>query len=128
VALQLHTTLRNLRALQVVAFTGDAALLRLYTAGYAQMLVEFVCGTPFAPEPVNGQLTLTAIADGVAQASGDAALGRVYKRDSTTIAMQGLTVSSMMGTAHIRLGQADMSIEAGQTVSVQSAVILEGDA
>jgi hypothetical protein len=128
-AISLHTTLRNNRADQVTSFAGTSAKLRLYTASYATLLVELICSaSAFAPAASGGVLTLNAISDGVAVASGDAAVARLYKSDGTTQVMTGLTVGDSSSSAHIKLNQTGTTISSGQTVTVDSATITEGNA
>ncbi len=122
-AVSLNETLRNARADAITTFAGNGAKLRIYTGAYASQLLEFDCGTPFAAAASNGSLTLTLGAT-TAAASGTAALARIYKSDGTTVVMEGLTVG--LSGANVNLTIVNLS--AGDSVSVTSATITEGNA
>jgi hypothetical protein len=122
-----HTDLRNARADAVTEFTGDEALFRVYTAAYATLLSEHVCGTPFAPAAVAGVLTFNPIGDGVGLANGNAAIARFYKADGTTVVRQGAVVTDSAGAGPIKLAQTGTSIALGQTVIVDSGTHTEGN-
>jgi hypothetical protein len=73
-------------------------------------------------------LTLNAITNGVAIASGDAAIARILKSDGSTMVMEGLTVGDATSSAAVKLNQTGTTISSGQTVIVDSATITEGNA
>lgn len=122
-AVSLAETLRNTRADAITTFAGNGAKLRVYSAAYATQLLELTCGTPFAAAASGGVLTLT-LTGSTASASGTAAIARIYKSDGTTVVMEGLTVG--LSGANINLTSVNLS--AGDTVSVTSATITEGNA
>lgn len=119
------TALRNARADAITTFAGNGAKLRVYTAAYGKLLVEFTCGSPFAPAAVNGALSPT-IQKATASAGNpdSAAIARIYKADGTTLVMEGLTVGSVAGDILI----SSVVIRAGDEVSITSATITEGNA
>lgn len=128
-AISLHTTLRNNRADAITSFVAGSAKLRIYTASYATLLVENICNATFAGSASGGVLTLNSIADGVAAASGDGAVARLYKSDGSTLAITGLTVSDSGGSGDIKLQQTGVTISSGQTISYSgSQTISEGNA
>lgn len=119
----LNGALRNSRADAITTFAGNGAKLRVYTAAYAVQLLEFDCGTPFAPSASSGVLTLT-LGAATATGSGTAAIARIYKADGTTVVMEGLTV----GTSGANINLTSVALTAGDSVSVTSATITEGNA
>lgn len=123
-AITLNTTLRNNRADQITSFAGTSAKLRLYTSAYGTQLVECVCNaTAFAAAASGGVLTLNAISNGTAGATGTAAIARIYKSDGTTMVIEGLTV----GTSGSNINISNTSINSGDIVSVTSATFTEGN-
>lgn len=122
--ISLNEALRNSRADAITTFAGGGAKLRLYTAGYAKLLIEFVLASPFAPPASGGKLTLTIPPATAIDGNPDpAVLARIYKADGTLV-MQGLTVDT--SNANIILNSA--SIQAGDQITIASATIEEGNA
>ena len=127
-AISLSTTLRNTRANAITTALGASAKLRLYTAAYAVLLAECVCdATAFAPAAVAGVLTANAISPGTAAAAGDAALGRLYASDGTTLVIGGISISDSAGAGDLKLAQTGVAMSAGQSVVVDSLQISEGN-
>ena len=122
-AVSLNETLRNTRADAITTFAGNGAKLRVYTASYATQLLELTCGTPFAAAAASGVLTLT-VSGSTASAAGTAAIARIYKSDGSTVVMEGLTV----GLSGANINLTSVILSAGDTVSVTSATITEGNA
>lgn len=121
----LNTTLRNNRANQITSFAGTSAKLRIYSAGYGTQLVECVCNaSAFAGSASSGVLTLNAISDGTATASGTAAIARIYQSNGSTMVMEGLTV----GTSGSNINLSSLGISTNDVVSITSASITEGNA
>jgi hypothetical protein len=118
----LATTLRNARADQITSAVGNAGLLRIYTAGYASLLSENVMGTPMAPAAAAGVLTLNAISSATASATGTAAIARLLT-SAGVMKVEGLTV----GTSGTDVILDTTSIVSGDTVSITSATITEGN-
>ena len=128
-AASLHTTIRNNQAAQITSFVSTSAKLRIYTAAYAVLLVEHICSaSAFAGSPSAGKIIFNPIADGIAAATGDAAVARVYLSDGTTIAIGGLSVTDTAGTGDVKIDQTGTSITAGQTVVVDSGSWTVGNA
>ncbi len=127
-AVSLATALRTTRADDITTFAGNGAKLRLYTSAYATLLVELVCGTPFAPGASSGVLTLSAVSAGTCVASGDAALAKLFKSDGTTLVLQGLSVGDSASSAQVKLDQTGTTLSTGQTVTLTSGTITEGNA
>ena len=127
-AVSLATALRNARADAITTYSGDGALLRLYTASYSTLLVELVCDAPLAPGASGGVLTFNPVASGECVASGDAALAKLFKSDGTTMVIQGLTVTDSSGSGQVKLDQTGTALSTGQTVTLTSATSTEGNA
>lgn len=127
-AVSLASALRNNRADAITAYAGDNALLRLYTATYAVLLVELECDAPLAPGAASGVATWNPVSSGECVASGDAALGKLFQDDGTTLVMQGLSVGDSASSAQIKLDQTGTALSTGQTVTLTSATITEGNA
>lgn len=124
----MHPLLRNMRANALNTFIGPYAFLRLFSSGYADLLVELLCDTTaFAAEAVDGVLTANPIADAVGLVAGNAALARIILSDGETIALGGLLVTGAAGAGPIRLSKTSTAISIGQVVSVASFVIIEGN-
>ena len=122
-AVSLNTTLRNTRADAITTFAGNGAKLRIYTVGAVQ-IVECVCGTPFAGAASSGVLTLSAISQGTAGATGTVTNASIYKADGTTLIVSGLTV----GTSASNVNLSSTLITTGDNVAISSATITEGNA
>ena len=123
-AITLNTTLRNNRANQITSFAGGSALLNIYTAGGSTLLVTLTCNATFAPAASGGVLTLNAIANGTAVATGTAATASIYQSGGVTLVMSGLTV----GTSGSNINLSSTTISIGDAISVTSATITEGNA
>lgn len=124
-AVSMATNLRNNRADQITSFAGTSAKIRIYTSAYGTLLVENICSaSAFAAAASSGVLTLNAISDGTASATGTAAIARIYKSDGTTLVLGGLTV----GTSGSNINISNTSINSGDIVSITSATITEGNA
>jgi len=127
-AVSLATTLRNTRADAITTYAGTSAKLRIYTASYATLLVELICsGSAFAAGASGGVLTLNAVANGVAVAGGTAAIARFLKSDGSTMVIEGITVTDSGGAGPLKLDQTGTTISSGQTVSLSSGTITEGN-
>ena len=127
-AVSLATALRNSRADAITSFAGANAKLRLYTASYASLLVELVCDNPLAAGASSGVLTFNPVSAGTCVASGNAALARLYKSDGTTQVLTGLTVGDSASSANVKLDQVGTALSSGQTVTVTSGTVTEGNA
>lgn len=126
-AVSMNDDLRTIRADALIEFCGANPKLRIYTAAYALLLAELVCADPMAPAAVAGVITFTPITDGVAVASGTAAIARLMLADGVTVVLEGLTVVDNTGTGEVQLSQAGTVISSGQVVSVLAFVITEGN-
>ena len=122
-AVTLNTTLRNNRADAITTFADNGAKLRLYTSG-ATLIVECVCGAPFAAAASGGVLTLSTISQGTAGASGTVTNASLYKADGTTLVVSGMTV----GTSGSNVNLSSTLISTGDNVAISSATISEGNA
>lgn len=127
-ALQFSTTLRNAMLDQMTSTIGASGLLRLYTGTEPAtcatalsgntLLVELTFNATFAPAASSGVLTLNAITNGTAVATGTAVFFRSVKSDGTTCVFQGT-----VGTSGADLNLNTTSIVSGGPVSVTSWTI-----
>src|SRR6266704_2916076 len=126
-AASLPTALRNARGQALIDYAGDNALLRLYTAAYGALLVELVCDAPLAPGPSGGVTTLNPVSAGVCVAGGDAAIAKLMQSDGTTPVITGLSVGDSASSAQIKLDQTGTTLSIGQTVTLTSGTVAEGN-
>lgn len=123
--------LRDDRLDAVVAFAGNAAVLRIYdgtrpATGAAittqTLLGELTCGSPLGTVATQ-QLTMNAITrDSSANASGTASWWRLLKSDGTTFVMDG-----SCGLSGADMNLVSLSIIAGQPIEINSWVITGGN-
>jgi hypothetical protein len=127
-AVSMATTLRNARADAITTALGTSALLRIYTAAYATLLVELVCnGSAFAAGASGGVLTLNSVSAGTAVASGTAAIARLLT-SGATMKLEGITVTDSSGAGPLKLDQTGTTISSGQSVTLTSGTVTEGNA
>ena len=133
-AIKQTTAVRNAQLDALNTQTGTSAKLRIYngtrpananTAITSQtMLVELTCNaTAFAAAASGGVLTANAISNGTAAATGTASWFRLWQSNGTTPIMDG-----DVSTAGADLNLNNTSIATGQTVSVSSFTVTDGDA
>ena len=132
-AIKQTTAVRNAQLDALNSQTGTSARLRIYngtrpananTAITSQtMLVELTCNaTAFAAAASGGVLTANAISNGTAAATGTASWFRLWQSNGTTAIMDG-----DVSTAGADLNLNNTSIATGQTVSVSSFTVTDGD-
>ena len=132
-AIKQTTAVRNAQLDALNSQTGTSAKLRIYngtrpananTAITSQtMLVELTCNaTAFAAAASGGVLTANAISSGTAAATGTASWFRLWQSNGTTAIMDG-----DVSTAGADLNLNNTSIATGQTVSVSSFTVTDGD-
>jgi hypothetical protein len=128
-ALGFISGLRNARADAITTFAGTTAKLSIYsgtqpaTGGTATtQLSQHTCNATFAPAASGGVLTLNAISNVNAGASGTASWFRLFKTDGTTIVMDGT-----VGTSGTDLVLNTTSIVNGGPVAISSVVLTEGN-
>ena len=133
-AIKQTTAVRNAQLDALNSQTGTSAKLRIYngtrpananTAITSQtILVELTCNaTAFAAAASGGVLTANAISNGTAAATGTASWFRLWQSNGTTAIMDG-----DVSTAGADLNLNNTSIATGQTVSVSSFTVTDGDA
>ena len=133
-AIKQTTAVRNAQLDALNSQAGTSAKLRIYngtrpananTAITSQtMLVELTCNaTAFAAAASGGVLTANAISNGTAAATGTASWFRLWQSNGTTAIMDG-----DVSTAGADLNLNNTSIATGQTVSVSSFTVTDGDA
>jgi len=120
---------RNAMLNAITTYAGGSAILNIYAGtrpskgGTATtLLASLTCNATFAPNASGGQLTLNAIGNATASASGTASWARLLKSDGTTIVMD-----MDVGTGSSDLNLNSTSIASGATVSVTSATITAGN-
>lgn len=132
-AIKQTTAVRNAQLDALNSQTGTSAKLRIYngtrpananTAITSQtLLVELTCNaTAFAAAASGGVLTANAISNGTAAATGTASWFRLWQSNGTTAIMDG-----DVSTAGADLNLNNTSIATGQTVSVSSFTVTDGD-
>lgn len=132
-AIKQTTAVRNAQLDALSSQAGASARLRIYngtrpananTAITSQtMLVELTCNASgFAAAASGGVLTANAISNGTAAATGTASWFRLWQSNGTTAIMDG-----DVSTAGADLNLNNTSIATGQTVSVSSFTITDGD-
>ena len=123
-AISLNATLRSTRATAIITFASTSAKLRIYTAAYGALLCECVCNVAQFGTESGGVITLSAISAGTAAGAGTAAIARILKSDEATMVVEGLTV----GVGSFNVNITNTTIAIGDTVTVTSATITEGNA
>lgn len=132
-AIKQTTAVRNAQLDALNTQAGTSAKLRIYngtrpananTAITSQtMLVELTCNaTAFAAAASGGVLTANAISNGTAAATGTASWFRLWQSNGTTAIMDG-----DVSTAGADVNLNNTSIATGQTVSVSSFTVTDGD-
>lgn len=133
-AIKYDTTTRNAMLDALNTRIGASGRLRIYngtrpanvgTAITSQtMLAELTCNaTAFAAAASGGVLTANAISNGTAAATGTASWFRLFQSNGTTAIMDG-----DVSTSGSDLNLNNTSIATGQTVSVTSFTITDGNA
>jgi hypothetical protein len=110
------------RMAAVVTQAGTTAVLEIGTTGMASVLATISLGNPIAGAATGaGVLTLSGFprSDTSADNSGTAAAARIRTASGGTDIITGLTV----GTSGSDINLDSLSITAGQTVTLNSAVI-----
>lgn len=129
-ALGYAVALRNTRLDAITTRAGSNAVLRIYsgtrpaTGGTeTTILAELTCNATFAPAASSGTLTLNAItADSSANATGTASWWRLQSSGGTHV------MDGDCGTSGSDMNLSTLSIVAGATVSITSAVFTAGNA
>ena len=115
---------KNARMAAVVTQAGSTAVLEIGTTGMATVLATINLGNPIAGAASGaGVLTLSGFprSDTSADATGTAAAARIRTASGGTDIITGLTVTLTGNGGDITLDS--LSITAGQTVTINSAVI-----
>lgn len=116
----------------LIAFAGTGALFNLYsgtqpananTAITTQtLLVSMPIASVFGAD-VDGTLTLSAVTQANASATGTISFFRIFKSDGTTVIMDG---SVGLSSADLILNSVD--VFAGQAVDITAGTIIRGNA
>ena len=131
-ALSYSTATRNARLDAIVTAVGSSGLVRIYdgsrpaTPGTAVstqvLLAELTCSATFGTVSA-GVLTVSAITeDSSANNTGTASWFRIVTSGGTAV------IDGNVGTSGSDLNLSSVAISTGQTVSVTSATITEGNA
>ena len=132
-AIKYDTTTRNDMLDELTARVGTSGLLRIYngtrpanvgTAITSQTLLVALTtnASAFAAAASGGILTASAISNGTAVATGTASWFRLFQSNGTTAIMDG-----DVSTSGADLNLNNTSIATGQTVSVTSFTVTEGN-
>lgn len=115
----------------LISYAGSGAIIRIYagsqpananTAITTQtLLVPLVISGTFGTDS-NGTITLSAVTNGTAVATGTASFFRIVKSDGTTVVMDGSVATS---GADMNLN--NTSIASGQTVSISAGTIIRAN-
>jgi hypothetical protein len=115
----------------LITYAGSAAIIKIYdgtqpananTAVSTQvLLVSLNISGTFGTDS-NGTITLSAVTNGTAVATGTAAWFRITKSDGTTVVMDGT-----VGTASSDMILNNTSIATSQTVSISSGTIIRAN-
>lgn len=115
----------------LITYAGTAAIINIYdgtqpsnanTAISGQtLLVSLPIVGSFGTDS-NGTITLSAVTNGVAVATGTGQFFRITKSDATTVVMDG-----SVGTASADMILNNTSIATGQTVSISSGTIIRAN-
>ena len=127
-ALSYSTTLRNNRLDEITALVDagvGAGKLKIQTSGGASTLSTHALSDPSSPAASAGVLTLSAIADDTSADATGTAAQYVLTDDADAVIVTG-SVTGTGGGGDLELSST--SITAGDTVSVSSLTITEGNA
>jgi UDP-N-acetylmuramyl tripeptide synthase len=115
----------------LITYAGSAAIIKIYdgtqpananTAVSTQvLLVSLNISGTFGTDS-NGTITLSAVTNGTAVATGTAAWFRITKSDGTTVVMDGT-----VGTSSADMILNNTSIATSQTVSISSGTIIRAN-
>lgn len=126
----LETGLRNNRLAQISSAAGNAAVITLYSGtrpatggAVTTPIVALVAGTPFAPAPVGGVLTMNPVSPGTASAAGTptATWARL------TTAGAAFVADMSVGTSGADINLNSVVISQGAQVSITSGTFTDGN-
>lgn len=134
-SLQFSTAVRNARGNAIEDTIGASAIMKIRTGAPPASCAAADTGTVLATlalpadwmnDAASGQKTLKGLwEDSAADADGTAGHFRIYANDGSTCGMQG-TITVTGGGGDIELD--DVSIVTGQSVTITSETITEGNA
>lgn len=122
---------RNAQQQGLITYAGTGSIIRLYdgtqptnanTAISTQtLLVSLTIAGGFGTDS-NGTITLGAVTNGTAVASGTASFFRIVKSDGTTVVMDG-----SVGTSGSDLNLNTTTVASSQTVSITAGTIIRAN-
>lgn len=118
-------TLRHNRGAAIGTTLGNGAKVKLYDVNDV-LLVTCVCASPAGTDTA-GVFTFDTIAAGVAVGAGDATKATITTA-ADAVEISGLVVSDSGGSGDIKLQQTGTAISIGDTVTITSLVITQGNA
>lgn len=134
--LKYSATLRNAQQDAITSTVGGSALLRIYSGsqpatpetaiGAQVLLATLTCNATFAPGAAGGVLTLNSITNGTGTAGAGGGTTATWFRLLTSGAVAH--IDGTVGTSGSDLNLNNTSIATGQTVSVTSFTITNGQA
>jgi hypothetical protein len=129
--LQYSNGTRNAQQQGLITYAGSGSIIRLYdgtqptnanTAISTQTLLASLTIAGGFGTDSNGTITLGAVTNGTAAASGTAAFFRIVKSDGTTVVMDG-----SVGTSGSDLNLNTTTVSSGQTVSITAGTIIRAN-
>ena len=136
-AIKLPVAVRNARLDAIETAIGTSAVLKIRTgapptnvsdADMGTVLATFNLPSDWMAAAANGSKAKSGTwQDAAADATGTAGHFRVYASDGTTVHIQG-TVTAQGGGGDMELQQATADIVAGQTVTINTFTLTDGNA
>lgn len=135
--MQLSVAVRNAKLDAMESTIGTSAVLKIFTGAAPANCAAADSGTLLCNMSLPSDWMAAADAgakalagswtDASADNTGDAAHFRIYASDGTTCHMQG-TVTAVGGGGDMTLNSASAHVEAGQTVTIATFTLTEGNA
>ena len=122
---------RNAQQVGLITYAGSGALINIYsgsqpananTAISGQTLLVTLTVTGSFGTDSNGTITLSAVTNGTAVATGTASFFRITQSDGTTVVMDG-----SVATSDADLVLNNTSIATGQVVSISAGTIIRAN-
>jgi len=122
---------RNAQQVGLITYAGSGALINIYAGGQPAnantaisgqtLLVTLTVSGSFGTDS-NGTITLSAVTNGTAVATGTAAFFRITQSNGTTVVMDG-----SVATSDADLVLNNTSIATGQVVSISAGTIIRAN-
>ena len=129
--LQYSNGTRNAQQQGLITYAGSGAIIHLYTGTQPAnantalsgntLLVSLTISGSFGTDS-NGTLTVGAVSNGTAVATGTATFFRITKSDNSTVVMDGT-----VGTSGADMNFNTVSVVSGDTVAITSGTIIRNN-